>query len=72
MLRSFTMGRAGSEHTALALSKTPISKEQGAQNDTPRAPDPDLDELIGRWPALSTSIKARIMAIVREGCNPNE
>jgi hypothetical protein len=60
------MGRAGPEHTALALSKTPISQEQGAQNGTPRASDPDLDELIRRWPGLPEAARRQIMDLARE------
>ena len=57
------LGPAGPEHTPLALSKTPISKEQGAQNDTPRAHD--LDELIDRWPSLPERVRQAIVAMVR-------
>jgi len=57
------LGPAGPEHTPLALSRSPISREQGAQNDTPRARD--LDELIDRWPSLPERVRQAILALVR-------
>jgi len=44
------------------------------ESGTPAAPknpaDPDLAELITRWPGLHESARLRIMAIVRERIDP--
>ena len=63
------MGDTGLEHPPLALPKTPISGEGGAKSDARRAPkpssDPDLAEVVSRWPELPEHIKAAVKALVR-------
>jgi integrase len=54
--------------------KTPISQEQSAQDYTPVAPDspsdPDLAEIVRRWPGLHPAVKEHVLSIVR-GSDPD-
>ena len=59
------LGPAGFEHTPLAAPKPAISEEARTRDSTPDARDPDLAELIARWPDLPGDIKRRIMTLVR-------
>jgi integrase len=64
------VGGTGLEQSPLAPPKTPISSHESAQNYTPRAPDspsdPDLAEIVRRWPHLHEAIRTRILALVQE------
>ncbi len=64
-----SMGRAGPEHSPLALSKAPISANGGAESDARDAPqpvaDPDLSLIHDRWANLPEHIKAAVLALIR-------
>jgi hypothetical protein len=68
------VGDTGLEPSALAPPKTPISQEQSAQDYTPVAPDspsdPDLAEIVRRWPGLHPAVKEHVLSIVR-GSDPD-
>jgi hypothetical protein len=59
----------GLEHPRLALSKTRISAEAGAESDARHAPeppkDPDLAFIQHHWPELSPEIRQAITHVVR-------
>lgn len=59
----------GSEHSPLALSKTPISQTprapDSAPNDEKTPSDPDLRLLTMRWPTLPEHIRQAVLALVR-------
>jgi hypothetical protein len=63
------MGDTGFGPSPLALSKTLIPENRGANSGALSArndsPNPDLALLIERWPKLHPAIKDQIMAIVR-------
>ena len=64
------MGDVGFEHSALTLSKTPISENvrtESGTHDAPKSPnDPDLARLIEAWPGLPGCIKAAIIALIEK------
>lgn len=68
-LRESPIAPRGSEPSALAMSKTPISQEQSAQNYTPRAPDSPSDhglaQIVAAWPDLPEDVKRKILHLVR-------
>ncbi len=68
------MGGTGLEQSPLAPPKTPISSHESAQNYTPRAPDgpsdPELDEIVRRWPGLHPAVKEHVLSLVR-GSDPD-
>lgn len=72
------MGRAGPELPPLALSKTPISGNVRTESGTPDArdgaqtepKDPDLAELIARWPGLPQGVRAKIKKLAKMEAGP--
>jgi len=69
LVRACPPGPAGFEHTPLKAPKTGISEKARTRDSTPvargDARDPDLAELIDRWPDLPETVRERIMAMVR-------
>jgi hypothetical protein len=60
----------GSELSALALSKTPISGNVRTESGTVAArnaaqTDPDLMQIIETWPSLPASVRAEIVRLVQ-------
>ncbi len=73
------MGRAGPEHPAQNSTRGPEAsnpKFLRTRDSTPDAregtSDPDLVELISRWPDLHEATRLRILAIVREDFDPED
>ena len=65
-LRKPGLETKGIEQSVLKGSKTPITEKGGAKSDAVESKnDPDLQQIIDRWPELSGHIKAAIKALVR-------
>lgn len=72
--RASVLGDTGLEQSALTPPKTQISQTRGGESGAPAAriptSDPDLDEIVRRWPGLHPAVKEHVLSLVR-GSDPD-